>query len=186
MIDCCSLARSLCLATLFALGGSAATRAASPVIELPGDRAFPESITSAPDGTLYVSSLASGGVFRVRPEQSQAEPWIKPGAYDSRSTFGVLADMNSHTLWVCSNDASALGVPGPSSVKGSFLKGFDLRTGEGKISTALPGPRTLQRYGRWPRRIGLCDQLFCPGDLAVAAGRPAIGGLVDRSAVRAA
>ena len=143
MIDCCSLGRSLCLAALFALGGSAATRAASPVIELPGDRAFPESITSAPDGTLYVSSLASGGVFRVRPEQSQAEPWIKPGAYDSRSTFGVLADMNSHTLWVCSNDASALGVPGPSSVKGSFLKGFDLRTGEGKISTALPGPRTL-------------------------------------------
>jgi hypothetical protein len=28
-------------------------------------------------------------------------------------------------------------------VKGSFLKGFDLDTGDGKISAALPGTRTL-------------------------------------------
>jgi len=137
-----SPARSIWLAALFAIGGTAA-RAAPPVIELPGDRAFPESITSTADGTLYVSSLDGGGVFRVPPGQPQAEPWIKPGAYDSRSTFGLLADGNANTLWVCSNDASALGVPGPGSVKGSFLKGFDLKTGNGKLSAALPGPRTL-------------------------------------------
>jgi hypothetical protein len=31
-------------------------------IEIPGDRAFMESITAGPDGILYVSSLASGGI----------------------------------------------------------------------------------------------------------------------------
>ncbi|HUI19814.1 MAG TPA: hypothetical protein VLZ74_02045 [Methylocella sp.] len=133
----------LLISTLFVLGTTAATCATPSVIELPGNRAFPESITSGPDGTLYISSLASGGVFRVEPGQAQAEIWIKPGAYDSRSTFGVFADTGSNTLWVCSNDASALGVPGPSSITGSFLKGFDLATGTGKISAALPGPRTL-------------------------------------------
>jgi len=53
----------------------------------------------------------------------------------------VLVDNASHMLWVCSNDVSAFGVPGPSSVSGSYLKGFDLRTGEGKVSAALPGDR---------------------------------------------
>jgi hypothetical protein len=105
-------------------------------IEVPGDRAYPESISAAPDGTLYVSSLASGGIARIKPGASKAEPWIKPGAFDSRSTFGVLVDERSNLLWVCSNDMSGVGVPGPSAVPGSFLKGFDLATGEGKVSAA--------------------------------------------------
>jgi sugar lactone lactonase YvrE len=112
-------------------------------IELPGDRAYPESITVAPDGTLYVSSLASGGIVRVKPGAAKAEPWIAPGAFDSRSTFGVLVDERSNLLWVCSNDMSDKGVPGPSSIPGSYLKGFDLPTGEGKVSAALPGSHNL-------------------------------------------
>jgi sugar lactone lactonase YvrE len=112
-------------------------------VKLSDARAFPESITAASDGTLYVSSLATGGITRVPHGTTRGEPWIKPGAFDSRSTFGVLVDDASHMLWVCSNDMSALGVPGPSSVSGSHLKGFDLRTGEGKVSAALPGARPL-------------------------------------------
>src|ERR1700730_12226975 len=112
-------------------------------IELPGERAFPESISAAPDGTLYVSSLASGGIVRIKPGASKVEPWIKPGAFDSRSTLGVLVDERSNLLWVCSNDMSGVGVPGPSSIPGSFLKGFDLATGEGKVSAALPGSHKL-------------------------------------------
>lgn len=129
------------LATL--LLWSVGAQAAPSEIPLPGDRAFPESITSTTDGTLYVGSPATGGVLRVRPGASKAEPWIKPGAYDSRSVFGVLADEKSQTLWVCSNDVTAMGVPGPSSVQGSFLKGFDLKSGEGKLSAQLPGRRAL-------------------------------------------
>jgi sugar lactone lactonase YvrE len=112
-------------------------------IELSSDRAFPESITASSDGALYVSSLAAGGITRIPRGATRDEPWLKPGAFDTQSTFGVLVDNASHMLWVCSNDMSAFGVPGPSAVSGSHLKGFDLHTGEGKVSAALPGARHL-------------------------------------------
>ncbi len=126
-----------------ALGGILGASAGPSSIDLESDRAYPESITSTSDGTLYVSSFADGGIVRVRPGQPRAETWISPGAYGTRSTFGVLADEQAGTLWVCSNDASAFNAPGPSTVPGSFLIGFDLATGEGKLSAALPGTRTL-------------------------------------------
>lgn len=113
-------------------------------IDLPGDLAFPEAITSTADGTLYVSSLGNGGIFRVRPGEAQATEWIAPGRYGTRSTFGVLADEKAGLLWVCSNDISA--VIGPhvaGSATGSWLKGFDLKTGEGRVSAKFPGERTL-------------------------------------------
>ncbi len=108
-------------------------------IEIPGDQAYPESMSAASDGTIYISSIASGGVARVKPGASKAEMWIKPGAFDTRNTFGVLVDEKTNTLWVCSNDISAMGIPGPSSIPGAHLKGFDLATGEGKFSAAFPG-----------------------------------------------
>jgi sugar lactone lactonase YvrE len=131
------------LASIIIIAFPAYSEANLDSIEVPGDRAYPESISAAPDGTLYVSSLASGGIARIKPGASKAEPWIKPGAFDSRSTFGVLVDERSNLLWVCSNDMSGVGVPGPSSIPGSFLKGFDLATGEGKVSAALPGSHNL-------------------------------------------
>ncbi|CAA2141728.1 hypothetical protein [Hyphomicrobium sp. ghe19] len=112
-------------------------------IEIPGDQAYPESMSAGSDGTIYLSSLASGGVARVKPGASKAEMWIKPGAFDTRSTFGVLVDEPSNTLWVCSNDFSGMGIPGPSNVPGAHLKGFDLATGEGKLSAAFPGKATV-------------------------------------------
>jgi len=123
--------------------GRAGAQAAPPAIDLPGDRVFPESITSTADGTLYVGSLADGGIFRISPGTAEAELWIKPGAYGTRSIFGVLADERSKTLWACSNDATPIGVAGPSSVPGSTLKGFDLATGQEKISAQLPGAYML-------------------------------------------
>ncbi|MGH7261369.1 MAG: SMP-30/gluconolactonase/LRE family protein, partial [Nitrospiraceae bacterium] len=35
-------------------------------VALPGEHAYPESIAAAADGTLYVSSLASGGIVRIK------------------------------------------------------------------------------------------------------------------------
>lgn len=129
------------LAALFAAGEIFSAQAAPTEVALPGDKAFPESITATSDGTLYVSSMASGGVTRVKG--GKAEIWIKPGAFKTRSTFGVLADEAAGMLWVCSNDVSGLGVPGPTSTKGSFLKGFDLKTGKGRFSAELPGPAAV-------------------------------------------
>lgn len=117
--------------------------AAPASISLPGDRVFPENITSTKDGTLYVGSLGSGGIFRIKPGATKADLWIKPGAFGSRSIFGVLADERSSTLWACSNDMSALGVVIASTENGSVLKGFDLKTGQGKVSAKLPGDHTF-------------------------------------------
>jgi len=112
--------------------------AAPSSITLPKSAPFPESVTSTSDGALFSSSITNGGVIRIRPG-AQPEVFIKPGAYETRSTFGVHADKRHGTLWVCSNDATALSIKGPSAVEGAYLKAFDLKTGQEKASYRLPG-----------------------------------------------
>ncbi len=138
-----------CRVLLMALTGglttvlSACSSERAKIIELPGDRAYPESVAAAADGMLYVSSLASGGVWRIEPNSAKAEPWIALGAFDTRSTFGVLVDEKKGLLWVCSNDMSGRGVPGPGAALGSNLKAFDLASGAGKVSVPLAGSGNL-------------------------------------------
>lgn len=112
-------------------------------VALPGDRVFPESVTAAADGTLYVGSIGRGGIFRIAPGSDTAEPWIAPGAFDTRSTFGLLADERAGLLWVCSNDITSIGVQVAGTQTGSWLKGFDLATGEGKVSVPFPNTPSL-------------------------------------------
>lgn len=128
------------LAALVVAIGSVAQAAPTSVV-LPGAEAFPESITSTADGTLYTGSIGAGGIYRTRPGASEALVWIKPGTAGSRSTFGVLADERSGTLWVCSNDVSGLGIGTsiPGHKTGSWLEGFDLATGTEKVGAKLPG-----------------------------------------------
>jgi sugar lactone lactonase YvrE len=137
--------RSLAMPLALAIGSCCALSATAVTssITLPGDKVFPENIAAARDGAIYVGSLGSGGVFRVKPNGTTAEVWIKPAAGGSRSIFGVLADDKSHTLWACSNDLSGLGVVIPSDETGSYLKGFDLATGALKVSVKLPGEKVL-------------------------------------------
>src|SRR5246127_3187491 len=108
-------------------------------IPIPGTKAFPESITSKSDGTLYVGRLGDGGIVRIKPHTRENAIFVQPGALGSRSILGVFADEASNTLWACSNDLSALGAPAKGSDTGSALKAFDLRTGNGKRSVSLPG-----------------------------------------------
>jgi streptogramin lyase len=106
------------------------------------DNSFPESVTATKDGTLYAGSFNLGGVVKIAPG-GKAEQFIQPGAAGTRSTLGVLADEESRTLYVCSNDLSGLGVAGPGDAKGASLKTFDLATGAPKGSFALKGPVSL-------------------------------------------
>jgi sugar lactone lactonase YvrE len=122
---------------------SAQASSAQGPIALPDDRAFPENIAATKDGTIYVGSLGAGGVYRVLPHTTEAKQWIKPGAFGTHSVFGVLADEKSNTLWVCSNDLSALGVVIGAGAGASELKAFDLKTGEGKLSVPFPGKAAL-------------------------------------------
>src|SRR5580704_3783194 len=108
-------------------------------IPIPGTKAFPESITSTTDGTLYVGRVGDGGIVRVKRRSAESTVFVRPGASGSRSILGVFADEASSTLWACSNDLSALGAPAKGSDTGSALKAFDLRTGNGKRSVSLPG-----------------------------------------------
>ena len=134
--------RALFLAGAFLVPGllpESAVQAAPESVMLPGAGTYPENVAAGPDGTLYVSSFVDGGVIRVAPGTDKGEVWIKPGAYGTRSTFGLLPDPATNTLWLCSNDLSFLGIPGPGDARGSALKAFDLKSGEGKLSAPLPG-----------------------------------------------
>jgi hypothetical protein len=124
-------------------------------IALPGDHAYPESISAAPDGTLYVGSLAAGGVWRIKPQSGTVEEWIKPSAFGIRSLLGVLVDSKANLLWICSNDFSSSGIPGPSvslqivALPGSFaltLPSPDVRS---KPFTKLPVTAIRGRRAWW-------------------------------------
>ncbi|HEY1735289.1 MAG TPA: hypothetical protein VGG12_01455, partial [Methylovirgula sp.] len=92
------------LAFAAAVLGLSASSLFAASIELPKSSPFPESVTSTPDGTLFASSISDGGVVRIKPG-APPEIFIKPGAFGTRSTFGVHADAKAGLLWVCSNDA---------------------------------------------------------------------------------
>jgi streptogramin lyase len=113
-------------------------------ITLPGARAFPESITSARDGTLFIRRLGDGGIISANPRTGKASLFVAPGASGSRSITGVFADEACKTLWVCWNDLSALGGPSGGRDRSSALKGFDLPTSTPKLSVPLPGPNAFR------------------------------------------
>lgn len=157
---------SLILTTFGAVTANAQTS-----IELPGERAFPENLAAARNGTLYIGSLGSGGVYRVEPHGKEAKVWIKPGTFGMHSVFGVFADDKTNTLWVCSNDLSARGVTVEGADGISALKGFDLKTGEGKISAALPGkPATCNDITVGPDGSAYVSNTAAPQILRLAPG----------------
>jgi hypothetical protein len=129
------------LALMLGVAASGVARAQTAPVGVP-DRSFPESVTSTGDGTLYAGSFNLGGVVKV-VSGGKSEQFIKPGADGSRSVLGVLADEKSGMLYVCSNDITGFGVPGPSDTKGAWLKIFDLGSGSLKGSVALPDPKAL-------------------------------------------
>jgi hypothetical protein len=130
-------------AAALALVWSATALAAGPTeVTIPGSTIYPESITATSDGTLIIGSLGEGGVWRARPGASEAELWIEPGADESMSILGVLADESTNTLYACSSDVSNPKVKTPTG-KPVALKMFDLKTGEPKGSVDLPDKHSL-------------------------------------------
>ena len=137
-----SRARALGTAALTLLLSVAAGGIASAQTAGLPDKSFPESVTSTKDGTLYAGSFNLGGVTKVAPG-GKPEQFIQPGAGGSRSVLGLLADEKGGFLYVCSNDITGFGVPGPGDTKGAWLKTFDLKSGAPKGSVALPDPKAL-------------------------------------------
>jgi hypothetical protein len=126
------------IAGLVMISGGA-TRAQQNVV-VPGRTDFPESITSTADGTLFMSSMAGGRIFRATPGAAEATEWIKPGTNGLLSVLGVLADEKNDTLYACSPDLSKAGIKIPAGQPPGALKTFDLKTGASKGSFPLPDP----------------------------------------------
>jgi hypothetical protein len=134
---------AMAVAVLSSALSTLATIAQAQSISIPGLRAFPESLTSTIDGTLFIGRLGDGGIVRANSRTGEVSALVVPGASGSRSITGVFADEASNTLWACSNDLSALGGTSIGGDHGSALKGFDLRTGASKRSVPLPGPQAF-------------------------------------------
>jgi sugar lactone lactonase YvrE len=138
-----ALFHALAIGAAGLLLGAGASHAAPADVLIPGDHVYPESLTSAADGTLYIGSMAEGVVMKVAPGAAKAEPFIPAGSNGVLSVLGVLADEGSKTLWVCSSDLSGFGVVMKTGSKPVALKAFDLKTGAPKASYPLPGDHTL-------------------------------------------
>jgi sugar lactone lactonase YvrE len=108
---------------------NAAGAAPRPDIIIDDTDVYPESMSAAADGTLYIGSM-KGIVFRAAPGSTTATAWIRPTSDNGiLSILGVLVDAPSNTLWICSAPTPLRNPP----VTGiSALMAFDLKTGSQK------------------------------------------------------
>jgi sugar lactone lactonase YvrE len=127
---------SLCAALV--TGAGATVQAAAPPAEIviPGERVFPESLTSTADGTVIFGSLGARTIFRAQPGSGNAEAWIQPGTDGMQGIFGVFADDNSNTLYACSGGFGPP-LPGQPPVAPTLYT-FDLKTGAPKGHYPMP------------------------------------------------
>jgi sugar lactone lactonase YvrE len=135
-----SSARRLLLASLSALpivvtALPAAAAAPPDTINIPGERIFPESLTSSSDGSVIIGSIAQKAVYRAKPGSDTAEVWIAPGTENLNNVLGVFADNKAGTVYVCSN---LLGPPGPGPAVNAQLLTFDAKTGTEKGHFVFP------------------------------------------------
>ena len=114
-----------------------ASAAAPADVRIDDVNVYPESMSSGPDGSLYIGS-SKGIVFRAPPHAAMAEPWIQPTeANGILSLLGILADGRRSTLWVCSSPSP---FRNPPAVGVSSLMALDLKTGRQKGAWPFPAP----------------------------------------------
>jgi sugar lactone lactonase YvrE len=136
--------RTLKLApTLFGLmlapmAGPVTTFAAASLpdtITIPGEKIFPESLTSSSDGSVIIGSIAQKAIYRAKPGSAVAEIWIPAGKDGLNGVFGVFADTKTNTLYACSN---VFGPPGAAPAVNATLYTFDLETGATRSHYTFP------------------------------------------------
>lgn len=125
----------LATATVFTLAHAAVPQ----TIVIDGEKVFPESITSAADGSVFFGSIGNKMIYRAAPGSDKAVAFIQPGTDGLQSTFGVYADNRTGTLWACSNVLG--GPPGGPPPPPATLYAFDLKSGapKGHYPFATPG-----------------------------------------------
>jgi sugar lactone lactonase YvrE len=104
-------------------------------ITIPGDKIFPESLTSMPDGSVIIGSIGQKTIYRAKPGAATADVWVPAGTDGLNSVLGVLADNKSNTLYACSN---TIGPPTAAPAVNATLYAFDLKTGKTKAHYVFP------------------------------------------------
>jgi hypothetical protein len=115
------------LMPVFLLAGTAAF-AAQGDVTVSTPMAFPESLTSTRDGTVFIGSMNLGEVYRATPGSGQATTWISKEKGGFGRVLGVLADTRNDTLYVCDNNGDK-----------AYLKTFSIRTADLMATYEFPG-----------------------------------------------
>ena len=79
-------------------------------LALPGDSIYPESVHAAPDGTLYVSSIADGEPWKIEAGSDEPQLVIASSA-TLTSITGVLVNEEGSTAYRCSVDLGFRATP---------------------------------------------------------------------------
>jgi len=116
------------LAATFALVAMTVPAMAATDVVVTAPMAFPESLTSTPNGTIYIGSLGRGEVYRARKGEKNATTWISKDAGNFGLVLGVLADAKSDTLYVCDDKDDH-----------AYLKTFSLKSAGLKKTYEFPG-----------------------------------------------
>lgn len=124
-IKAAALTASVIAATVATLAHAALPQ----TIIIDGEKVFPESMTSAADGSVFFGSIGNKMIYRAAPGADKAEAFVQPGTDDLQATFGVFADNKSGTLYACSNN---FGGPPGSAPTPANVYAFDLKTGASK------------------------------------------------------
>jgi sugar lactone lactonase YvrE len=112
-----------------------AAAALPDTINIPGEKIFPESLTSSSDGAVIIGSIGQKQIYRAKPGAATADVWIPAGTDGLNSILGVFADNKSGTLYACSN---VIGPPGAGPAVNATLYTFDLKTGKSKGHYVFP------------------------------------------------
>ncbi len=113
-----------------------AVAALPTTINIPGERIFPESLTSSADGSVIIGSIGQKQIYRAKPDSADAEVWIPAGTDGLNNILGVFADNKSNTLYACSNPLGP--PPAGGTPVNATLYTFDLKTGKTKGHHVFP------------------------------------------------
>lgn len=108
-------------------GGSVAQR-----VELPGSSFYPEGITDAADGTLYIGSIMGATVLRVPADSTQAEPFVGREVIQ-RGVIGLEVDEARQLLWLCDSNPKL-----PEAELAGEVVGVRLSDGQEVVRHVLP------------------------------------------------
>lgn len=98
-------------------------------LQLPGGSYFPESLTAAADGSLYVGSLGTGQVVRFQAGDNIAHVVVAPSS--DRNIAGVLVDDDDASVLTCTGSIASFGV-------GNYVGRFAIADGSLRARYPLP------------------------------------------------